>query len=433
MAALLAAACGGDVPPSVTYGEVTSGVVTETIAAPATIEPRDRVVVRSPSSGRVFALDVADGDVVKAGDVLFQVESSAIDSTIAQAQAAVDAAGELGALGGITAALDLAPVYDTVADQLESLVPPLLGALGSQVEALPTDVQQDALDRITTAANQYEETLADLRRAQSNARRAANNASAAQREVVEAQQDQAEIALSAARGRSDDLLVTAPVGGIVELSRGGGDVAAPDLGGLGDIESLLGGGGSGSTSSSSGPVTLGSEITTGQTVLTIFDLSAFRVATTIDEIDIVDVEAGQDVAVLVDAFPDAVLDGVVDYVAIEPRSSATGGIGYPVTIRLRTVPDDVRLRVGLSGSAEVTVREVASDVVVSSSALRRRGESDVVYVVRDDVIREVAVTVEAIGLDTAAVTGDLKVGDTIVVGGIDEVADGDPAPPGAQG
>lgn len=430
VSALLAVGCAGDPAPTVTYGRVTTGVVTETIAAPATIEPRDRVVVRAPSSGRVLALNVADGDLVTAGDLLFQVSSSAIDSTIAQAQAAVDAAGELGSLGGVTAALDLAPVYDTVADQLEALVPPLLDALGSQAQVLPDENQQDALDRITEASNRYDETLADLRQAQGNASRAAGNASAAQRELVEAQQDQAEVALSAARGRADDLLVSAPVGGIVELSRGG-DVATPDLGALGgDLESLIGGASSGSTSSSSGPVTLGSELTAGQTVLTIFDLSSFRVATTIDEIDIVDVEAGQNVDVLVDAFPDAVLDGVVDYVAIEPQGSATGGVGYPVTIRLRRVPDDVRLRVGLSGSAEVTVREVASDVVVSSSALRRRGDADVVYVVRDDIIHEVAVTVAAIGLDTAAVVGELEDGDVIVVDGIDEVADGDPAPPG---
>ena len=262
-----------------------------------------------------------------------------------------------------------------------------------------------------------------MRAAERQARNASANAAAAQREAVEAQRGQAEAALEAARRRSDDLLVTAPVDGIVELARGddgGGTPALPELGG--DLESLLGGGAP--TSSGAGPVTVGSEVAAGQVVLTIFDLSSFRVTTTIDEIDIVDVDEGQAVTILVDAFPDDELTGVVEHVAIEPTTSATGGVGYPVRIRLTATPDDVRLRVGLSGSAEVTVREVASDTVVSSSALRRRGESDVLYVVRDGVVRETDVRVEAIGLDTAAVVGDLATGDTIVTEGIDDVLDG---------
>lgn len=434
-AALVATACSDEPGPQVTYGEVTSGIVAETVAAPATVEPRDRVQVTSPGSGVVIELAVGDGDTVRRGDLLLQLSSDAVDATIAQAEAAVEAAGSLGSLGSAAAALDLAPVYDTVADQLEALVPPLLDALGQQLEVLPEDVQPGAIDRITTATRQYEDTLGDLRTAEADARRATANANAAQREVVEAQREQAELALGTAQDRADDLLVTAPADGVVELSRGG--TGGQDLGGLteglpgdvGDLGALLGGGGS-TTSSSSGPVAVGSEVGIGQPLLTIFDLSAFRVATTIDEIDVVGVEVGQDVVVLVDAFPDVELAGTVEYVAIEPTSSPTGGVGYPVAIRLGGVPDGVRLRVGLSGSAEVTTREVSSDTVVSSSALRRRGAGDVVYVVRDDVVREVDVVVDAIGLDTAAVAGDLETGEVVVVGGIDEVADGDPAPPG---
>src|SRR5690606_1520309 len=114
-----------------------------------------------------------------------------------------------------------------------------------------------------------------------------------------------------------------------------------------------------------------------------------------------------------DAFPDVEIDGRVDHVAIEPEAGPAGGVAYPVSVRLAAVPDDVRLRVGLSGSVEIVTTVVEDATVVPSSALRRRGESDVVVVVRDDTFVEVDVVVDAIGDDTAAVTGDLDPGDLV--------------------
>jgi HlyD family secretion protein len=244
--------------------------------------------------------------------------------------------------------------------------------------------------------------------------------------------------LQAAQSRAEDLLITAPTDGVVELARGGEGSGAGALGGLddlagsaegldpGDVSGLLGGGDP--STSSAGPIAVGAEVATGQALLTIFDLGAFLAVSRVDEIDVVEVEEGQDVTVLVDAFPDATIDGVVDHVAIEPEAGATGGVVYPVSVRLRAVPTTVNLRVGLSGSVEIVTAVVESDTVVPSSALRRQGEQDVVLALRDDIFVEVPVRVRAIGEVAAAVEGDLATGDLVVVEGIEEVADGDPVP-----
>ena len=295
---------------------------------------------------------------------------------------------------------------------------------------------------IRDAISTYNDAQAGLQQAQREAEQTAASATASQRAAAEAQRRQAELALEAARSRADDLLVTAPGDGVVELTRGGDtgggglggleDLAgaAEGLGGGGDVSGLLGGGGA--TSSSSGPIAVGAQVGSGQTLLTIFDLAGFRAVSRVDEIDVVAVEEGQDATVLVDAFPDAVLQGVVEHVAIEPEAGAAGGVSYPVSIRLLDVPDDVTLRVGLSGSVEVVTKVVDADTVVPSSSLRRRGERDVVVVARDDVFVEVDVVVEVIGEDTAAVTGDLAPDDLVVVEGIDDVTDGDPVPEGVR-
>jgi HlyD family secretion protein len=440
--ALVTAGCSSDPGPQVTLGPVTSGEVVETVAAPARLEPRDRVVVEAPASGTVAELLVADGDVVTAGDPLVRLTAPTIDQSIAQAEAAVEAAD---ALSGVQAGIDLSPILDAVSSQLEAVVPDLLQALAEQAATIPDEAQREQVNAsIRDAIDTYNESQAGLQRAAREAEQTAASATASQRAAAEAQRRQAELALDAARSRADDLLVIAPGAGVVELARGGADDTAGalgdleglagaeglDAGSLGDVGGLLGGDG-GPTTRASGPIAVGAQVASGQRLMTLFDLGAFRAVSRVDEIDVVRVTEGQDALVLVDAFPEAELHGVVEHVAIEPEAGTTGGVSFPVTVRLEDVPDSVALRVGLSGSVEVVTAVVESDTVVPSSALRRRGERDVVVVARDGTLAEVDVVVDAIGDDSAAVTGDVERGDLVVVEGIDEVADGDPVPEGA--
>ncbi len=433
--AALTAACSSEPEPTVVLGPVTSGEVVATVAAPATLEPRDRVVVQAPASGTVAELLVEDGDVVASGDPLLRLTAPSIDQTIAQAEAAVSAAD---ALAGVDAGIDLSPVFGAVSSQLEAVVPGLLQALAEQAATIPDEAARERVNQsIRDAIGTYNDAQAGLQQAEREAEQSAASATASQRAAAAAQRRQAELALEAARSRADDLLVTAPGDGVVELARGG-DGGGSGLGGLedlagaaeglggGDVSGLLGGGGA--TSSSSGPIAVGAQVGSGQTLLSIFDLGGFRAVSRVDEIDVVAVAEGQDATVLVDAYPDAVLEGVVDHVAIEPEAGSTGGVAYPVTIRLVDVPDDVTLRVGLSGSVEVVTDVVDADTVVPSSSLRRRGERDVVVVAREGQFVEVPVVVDVIGEDSAAVTGDLADDDLVVVEGIDDVTDGDPVP-----
>lgn len=434
VAAALVAGCSPDAPSGIVLGPVTSGEVVATIAAPATLEPRDRVAVQAPASGTVAQLLVEDGDTVSTGDPLLRLTAPSIDQTIAQAEAAVAAAD---ALAGVESGFDLSPLIAAVSSQLEAVVPELLQALAEQAATIPDDAARERVNQqIRDAIDTYNEAQGGLQQAEREAEQAAASATASQRAAAEAQRRQAEVALETARSRADDLLVVSPGDGVVELARGGrgdgGLASLDDLAGAaeglgaGDVSGLLGG--DAPTATSTGPIAVGAQVASGQTLLTIFDLGGFRAVSRVDEIDVVEVAEGQDVTVLVDAYPDAVLDGVVEHVAIEPEAGAAGGISYPVTVRLQAVPTDVDLRVGLSGSVEIVTAVVDADTVVSSSALRRRGERDVVVVPRDGELVEVEVVVDVIGADTAAVTGALEPDDLVVVEGIDEVGAGDPVP-----
>jgi HlyD family secretion protein len=470
----LAAGCSSEEGPTFETAEVVRGEVVQTVASAAELQPANRVTVLAPVGGLVAELLVGDGDVVAAGDPIVRLESDSIDQQVAQAAAAVDAAETLaGAAAG--AGFDLSPVIGAFRSQLDAVFPPLIATLEGQLDAVELAARQlaaatpdtiapdpdgpggdldlevpvpevdlDAIEASVAAARArvaetqagYRDARASLSAAERDAGRQAAAASEAQRAAASAQRDQATLALEAARARVDDLTILAPAGGVVELARadaaGAGVPDAGDLGGLTDqlgggalpdLGGLLGGGGGAPTSS--GPVAQGVDVGAGQPLLTIFDLSGFTARVQIDEIDVVEVAVGQPVTVLVDAFPEAELGGIVTHVALAPERLPAGGSIYPVTVDLRSVPVDVSLRVGLTASAEIEVRRIVGDTVVPTSALLRRGGDEVVHVVRDGIVREVPVRVLAIGDQTAAVDGPVVAGERVVTVGVELVQDGD--------
>jgi HlyD family secretion protein len=388
------------------------------------------------------------------------------EATLAAAVAGVEetsrAADELGrdvqaALAEAQATLD---ALELEAPKLDGVDPPELELELPDLEARGSTDTLDAVG-VTAALNDAQRSAADARRQLTDTELAFRSASrqlqdaeqelgtqaqrtaAAQAAAVDAQVEQAEFALEATRSRIDDLLVVAPIGGVVELSRGGGGGApaldglpddledlAGSLGGGADLGDLLGGaaGGDPATSPSDGPIADGATVGAGQPLLSVFDLSGFVARVEVDEIDVVQVEAGQSVVVRVDAFPGVELEGRVDHVGIAPSSDVIGGSLYPVTVVLTQVPEDVALRVGLTASAEIEVRRLSGDTVVPTSALLRRGDAEVVHVVRDGRAVEVPVELLAIGDQDAAVEGDVRSGEVVVTIGVELIADGDEVP-----
>jgi HlyD family secretion protein len=437
--ALVLAGCRGEDGPEVATVVVDRGEVVQTVAAVAELEPAARVEVVAPIGGDIARLLVEDGQEVRAGDPVAELSSESVELQIAQAESAAIAADALvGAAGA--GGLDLSPVLGAFRGQLEATLPPLLDALAQQAAAIEDDeVRQAALQRVRDARESYRESRQNLVDAERETAAQAEQATAAQRAAAAAQRRQAELALEAARGRGDELVVVAPADGVIELGRadaGAGGGAVPDLGGLADqlggggagvpdVSGLLGGGAGGGAS---GPVAEGVSVGMGQVIATVYDLSSFSARVAVDEIDVVEVAEGQAVTVLVDAYPSAELRGTVANVAIAPTTSPTGGATFTVTVRLTEVPDDVQLRVGLTASAEIEVRRVDADATVPTSALLRRGGQEVVFVVEDGTVREVPVTVLAIGDDAAAVDGEVARGDRVVTTGIETLEDGQELP-----
>jgi len=467
----------------VTVSAPAGGVLAELAVADGDVVSAGDPLLRITSDSLDQQLTQAEAAVESAGAFLASpgLESLDLAPLIASFQAQLDAVvpGVLGALEDQVTALEatVTTVNRTIADTGEATaealrelaadlggqLPPELGVdpelvSGPSAEDVTVPVDTSELEaalassrtRLHEAQSGFRAATAQLEEVEEQAAAQAASATQAQRLAAEAQRAQAEVALEALRERAESLQVTAPASGVVALARGGAG-ASVGAGSLGDDLASLGGqlgldgaggdldgaggltagglgaglpGADGSTTASDGPLSAGSEVGAGQVLLTIYDLAWFTARAEVDELDIAEVAEGQDVTVLLDAFPGVELAGVVERIAIEPRRGGIGGALYPVEVRLATAPGDVDLRVGLTASVEVAVRTVDAERVVPSGALLRRGEDEVVHVVRDGVAQEVPVEVLALGDGVAAIEGALSVGDTVVTTGVELVADG---------
>ncbi|MCJ7552192.1 MAG: efflux RND transporter periplasmic adaptor subunit [Anaerolineae bacterium] len=107
----------------------------------------------------------------------------------------------------------------------------------------------------------------------------------------------------------------------------------------------------------------------GASAFTLVDDSRHFVDVTIDEIDIGAITEGQTVEVILDAYPDAVLTGVVETIA--PAASNVGGVvAYQVRVELTGPIESIRVMDGMTASVRITTETIPGVLLLPSWALR---------------------------------------------------------------
>lgn len=203
---------------------------------------------------------------------------------------------------------------------------------------------------------------------------------------AESSLEQAQSSLDTTRDTYDDYTVTAPISGTVITKT----------------------------------VKLGDKIQNGNSATSlavIYDMSSVTFQMNVDELDIINVQNGQKVEVVADAFADQTFTGKVTNISLEGTSS-NGVTYYPVTVTLDEVGD---LRPGMNVEGTIIV-DAAEDVLAVPADALQRGNS--VYV-KDDTVtesqgrvpagfREVKVETGLISEDyVEIVSGDLEEGDEV--------------------
>ncbi|MEU7784003.1 HlyD family efflux transporter periplasmic adaptor subunit [Amycolatopsis sp. NPDC049159] len=336
---------------------VRRATVTETISAAGTLASSYTGAANFSGAGKVTSIDVKVGDVVSAGQKL-----ATIDSTQA-------------------------------AKQL-------------QVAKANLAVAQDSLD----SAEDAEDTPATGQNSQNGTQSAANSVTSAQAKL-----DQAQLDVQTAQETLDNTTLYAPGAGTVTAVNGtvgqqSSSGSASSSAGSSPSSSGSGQGGQGSSSSAAS-----SSSSSGSSgFITITNMTGLVVNTSVAEIDVSKVKAGQKATVTLNALPDKPVQATVSSVNLTPTTSGSV-VSYGAQLALTDPPDG--LRPGQSASVVITVASADNALSVPAAAVTTAGNTNVVTVQENgrNVTRQVQVGLR--GESTVQITSGLTEGENVVLTG----------------
>lgn len=122
---------------------------------------------------------------------------------------------------------------------------------------------------------------------------------------------------------------------------------------------------------------IGDQVTPGAAAVVLGDLSALHVDTSVDELDIAQVELGLPVEVTLDALPDLILSGEVGKIDLVPLAGSTA---TEYAVRVSLTSSDPAARIGMTSAVNILVAEKEQALVVPNWALRFDSGTGEVYV-----------------------------------------------------
>ncbi|MFH2068862.1 MAG: efflux RND transporter periplasmic adaptor subunit [Candidatus Omnitrophota bacterium] len=182
-------------------------------------------------------------------------------------------------------------------------------------------------------------------------------------------------------------------------------------------------------------IVISRDVNVGQTVAASFstptlftiaqDLTKMEINASVDEADIGQIKAGQEVEFTADAYPEDIFHGKVRQVR-NAATTVSNVVTYDVVIQVDN--PDLKLKPGMTANVSFIISENKNVLRVSESALtftpseisagnKAKEKKDGVWVLQDKKPSRVAVTVGASdGTSTEIVSGAIKEGDLIITG-----------------
>lgn len=277
----------------------------------------------------------------------------------------------------------LAQARSNVATAQANLDRVLSSASITSAEAQVTQAQAN-LDRLLSGDGTIDISAAQAQvsQAENTLRQLRDGASAEEIAASEATLEQAEIQLEQAQNNLVNGELTAPFDGIVgRLGAKAGEI-----------------------------------ISAATPMATLVDLSAFRIEVEVDEVDIGQVQVGDQVAVFVDSLPDTEIPGEIEFIAPVP-TALDGVVSYPVRI-IMDAADAPGLRAGMTANVDITT-EVREDTLLIPNRMviidRTTGELFAERQSATGVVERVEITVGLRNEELSEIISGLSEGDVVVI------------------
>jgi len=415
--------------------QVRRATVVEVVDVPASVTARAVATLTTPADATISRIAVEPGRRVRRGAVVAVLDSPAARKRLADARAALAAAGRVGVPAGT---VDLSGVQRGLDTAAADAFAAARTAAGKVADAA---LQDALLAHVDAAQRHYEAVARESRRIQRQVQRGIAGISQAVAALGAAQRAQAQAAYDIARSTVDALTLRAPITGVVQYARpatGGPDPLAGllDAVGGGATEAAIAGSAAGSSGSSVAGVddvlAVGDRVGTGDAIVTIVDVSEIGLRGEVDETDVLLVSPGVAADVELDAAPGLRYEATVRSVDLLPTASSRGGVSYRIRLAFAPRTGDAATlptpRPGMSAVAHLRVRTAENAVSVPAAAVFTSDLGDTVWVVRDGRAQRQRVEIGVQGEDLVEVRAGVAPGERVVVSGTDKVSAGQELP-----
>lgn len=380
--------------PSVVTATAESKTLSVTVSVSGKTEADVKRDVFPQAPGTLASIAVTDGQEVRAGQPLATLDSEQLDAAVeaaesacAQAAAQVDAVDSTAPSSADRAA---AKAQVLAARRAYDRASAALVAAQAAVESTTGVARTQAAAGAESAASAKEQSYAAYLSANAALARLQVSTSAA-RESAQTAARAAEAALARARRSRDMSVLTAPIDGVVIFN----PVGAPSADG------------------SAPKVTVGAAVAPGAAPFTIVDMGSLRFTAQLDESDVPRVKPDSPAVVELDATPGREYRTKV--VCVSPTASLTsnGGNAFPASMRLDNA--DQALRIGMGGSATLSVADVQDAIAVPIEALLEDKDGQSVLVVVDGQLVRREVTIGVMTESEVQIAKGLRAGEIVAL------------------
>ncbi len=366
------------------------------VSASGKVQPKKLVNISADTVGRVTKLSVEEGDVVKKGQFLLQIDPEILESAVELSAAGLEAGRE--AVQSARVAVETARANLNLAEQnLQRL----------------TRLHRDEL---------ISREVLDRAEAETKVRRSELEARKTEVRAQEQRLEQEVAALRSARHNLSKVTLDSPMDGLVSRLN------------IEEGETVL----------------VGTMNNPGTVLLTVADMSVVQAELEVDETDIIDVALGQPARVTIDAFPDREFTGRVTKIGSSSLESQTERKATMFEVEVTLDTEVLEARPGFSCTADITTATRVDAVAVPIQALTVRevypdsegnlhartrdedwppssavegDEVEGVFVLRGGRSQFTPVKIGIAGEQYFEVLGGLKEGDEVVLGPFDQVRD----------
>jgi HlyD family secretion protein len=168
----------------------------------------------------------------------------------------------------------------------------------------------------------------------------------------------------------------------------------------------------------------------GVSIVDIADVSRMFALVSVDETDVAQIEIGQQVDVIVEAYPDEIFEGKVTKIA--PQSVTEQSVTtIPVTVEIES--PDRRLKPGMNVTCDFITGRAENVIMVPGEAVNEDDTGATVTVLKGEKQIKRKVEVGLIGKDYTEIKRGLKVGEKVVTAIIEPTIPGQMGSPGGPG